>query len=106
MEAAIGRAISGEPPFNGIDAGKRRRLIFEPHEKPVKVYTPVPCPDHNAFGIVPHFAGEPAITRQAPDRRAKANALHKPADADRPPFRRQNVRGNGHRRHHMLRILK
>ena len=89
-----------------IDAGKRRRLLFEPPEKPVEVCRPAPCPDHDAFGIVPHVTGEPAIPRQAPDRRAKTYALHKPTDADRPRFRRQNGCGNKHRRHHMLRIFR
>ena len=66
--------------------GKRRRLLFKPPEKPVEIRRPAPCADHDAFGIVPHITGKPAIARQAPNRGTKTDALHKPADADRPPF--------------------
>jgi hypothetical protein len=105
VEAAIGWAICGKRPFDGIDAGKRRRLVFEPPEKPVKVCRLAPCPNHDAFGIVPNLAGEPAIPRQAPHRGTKTDALHKPPHADRPPFPWQNGCGSRHR-HHMFRILK
>ena len=86
MESAINRTLFGERPCDAIDAGKRRRLLFKPPEKPVEIRRPAPCADHNAFGIVPHIAGKPAIARQAPNRGTKTDALHKPADADRPPF--------------------
>ena len=95
METAIGRTVCAKGPFDGIDAGKRRRLVFETPEKPVKVYRPAPYTDHDAFGIVPHLTGEPTIPRQPPDRGAKTNALHKPADADGPPFRRQMAVATG-----------
>ena len=86
MESAINRTLFGERPCDAIDAGKRRRLLFKPPEKPVEIRRPAPCADHDAFGIVPHITGKPAIARQAPNRGTKTDALHKPADADRPPF--------------------
>ena len=81
MESAINRTLFGERPCDAIDAGKRRRLLFKPPEKPVEIRRPAPCADHDAFGIVPHITGKPAIARQAPNRGTKTDALHDTADA-------------------------
>ena len=76
-----------------FDVGQGRRIQAQPLQEFSQAVFPAPGVNHHAGGIVPHPATDPASPSDAPDRRAKAHALHRTRHAN-TPCRHQQMRGS------------
>ena len=84
VKAGVKLGIAQRSAFDCVDPGQGRRIVAQAMEKFVERGGHAPGLDHDALGVVPHFASYAAVLCQPPNRRAEPDTLHQAAHPDGP----------------------